>query len=522
MNTCTWSAVVAVLLALAALVSLPAVAQSSPQVKPADEPAATIEDFSWLAGHWRGKLKSGPVAEISYSEPAGGLMMAMFRLMDGEKLLVLEYMTLRETPEGMEMRVRHFDPALTPFEKEEAIILKLAEHDGLRSVFENPVHTRPKRSTITLTSENSHTVHSEIINDKGETTLIEVAWERVNGPIAGAAPTMPESAGAATKPLEPLAHLVGGQWRGQIKMLDGTIIRARHVFEWGLGQSILKSETYGAVGEGSERLVYEGVFAWHPEKKAIAFREFSAFGGVNEGTITPGDNALHFSWADYGKNGVTEYRETLRFPDSDHYTSEAYKKTAEGWEKVLDTAFERESAPEVGAAQRLLHKEVTVAAPRAEVWKAWTTTEGVKTFFGPEAKVEAVVGGPFEIYFGPGQPEGLRGSEGCKVHSVVPMKLLAFTWNAPPTIPTIRNSGVHTVVYIELEEAGSDQTRVTMTQTGWGAGEDWDKTYQYFDRAWDAVLGNLRYRFAVGPIQWPGAFIRAKCRPQNKAQGRGE
>jgi len=143
---------------------------------------ATLEDFSWLAGHWCGRLKSGPVAEISYSQPAGGLMMAMFRLMDGEKLLVLEYMTLRETPEGLEMRVRHFDPKLTPWEKDEAIILRLVDHDGLRSVFENPAHTRPKRSTITLTSENTHAVRSEIINDKGETSFIEVDWQRTEAP----------------------------------------------------------------------------------------------------------------------------------------------------------------------------------------------------------------------------------------------------------------------------------------------------------------------------------------------------
>ncbi|MGH9778617.1 MAG: SRPBCC family protein [Candidatus Acidiferrales bacterium] len=323
------------------------------------------------------------------------------------------------------------------------------------------------------------------------------------------APAKPAPQSGA-KPLEPLAHLVGGQWRGELKMLDGAVIRARHVFEWGLGQTILKSKTYGALGDRPEQLVYEGVFAWHPEKKAIAFREFSAFGGVIEGTITPEGNALSFSWADYSKNGVTEYRESLQFPDRDHYHSEAYKKTAEGWEKILDTAFAREPAPEPAVTERRLRKQVTVAAPLAEVWKAWTTTEGVKTFFGPEAKVEAAVGGPFEIYFGPSQPEGQRGSEGCKVHSVVPMKLLAFTWNAPPTIPTIRNSGVHTVVYIELDESGPDQTRVTMTHVGWGAGEDWDKAYQYFDRAWDAVLGNLRYRFAVGPVQWPGAFIRAE------------
>jgi uncharacterized protein YndB with AHSA1/START domain len=438
-------------------------------------------------------------------------MMAMFRLMDGEKLVVLEYMTLRETPDGMQMRVRHFDPALTPWEKEEAIILRLTEHDGLRFVFENPVHTRPKRSTITLTSENTHTVRSEIINDKGETSTIEVAWERGDAPTAAAAPAKPEAAPA--QPLEPLAHLVGGQWRGELNLLDGTLIRARHLFEWGLDGAILKSKTYGAVGDGPERLVYEGFYGWHPGKNAIVFREFSAFGSANEGTLVPDGDDLRYSWIESSRRGATEYRETLRFPDKDHYTSEGERKTENGWEKFVASSFRREAAPEAAAAERRLRKQVTVAAPLAEVWKAWTTTEGVKTFFGPEAKIEAVVGGPFEIYFGPSQPEGLRGSEGCKVHSVVPMKLLAFTWNAPPTIPVIRNSGVHTVVYVELDELRRGETRVTITHVGWGAGEDWDKTYQYFDRAWDAVLSNLLHRFAVGPVEWPGRFIRAEQPP---------
>ena len=97
-----------------------------------------------------------------------------------------------------------------------------------------------------------------------------------------------------------------------------------------------------------------------------------------------------------------------------------------------------------------------------------------------------------------------------------PPRRLAFTWNAPPTIPTIRDSGVHTLVYVELEPLAADKTRVTMTHTGWGVGEDWDKTYAYFDKAWEAVLSNLRYRFAVGPVNWPGHFIRAEQPPVNE------
>jgi uncharacterized protein YndB with AHSA1/START domain len=81
----------------------------------------------------------------------------------------------------------------------------------------------------------------------------------------------------------------------------------------------------------------------------------------------------------------------------------------------------------------------TINAPVADVWKAWTTTDGIESFFAPKAaKVEPWVGGAFELWFGVDQPEGSRGSENCKVHSVKPMEQLVIEWNAPPTIPTIR------------------------------------------------------------------------------------
>lgn len=163
-------------------------------------------------------------------------------------------------------------------------------------------------------------------------------------PLAVAQSDAPAKVAAEpAKPLEPLAHLVGGQWRGELKLLDGTVIRARHIFEWGLDGTVLKSKTYGAVGDGPEQLVYEGVYGWHPEKKAIVFREFSAFNSVNEGTVTPEGNALHYAWAEHSPKGTTHYRETLRFPDPDHYVSEGDRKTGAGWEKCVESAFRREA-----------------------------------------------------------------------------------------------------------------------------------------------------------------------------------
>ncbi len=152
------------------------------------------------------------------------------------------------------------------------------------------------------------------------------------------------------------------------------------------------------------------------------------------------------------------------------------------------------------AIDRILVKDVTVKASLPEVWKAWTTVEGVETFFAPDAKIEAVAGGPYEIYFSKNAPAGQRGAEGCKVLAVEPMRSFAFDWSAPPTMPEVRKK--RTNVQVQLVEKGPQEVEVRLVSLGWGTGDEWVQSWQYFDKAWTSVLANLQKRFAEGPIDW--------------------
>ena len=156
-------------------------------------------------------------------------------------------------------------------------------------------------------------------------------------------------------------------------------------------------------------------------------------------------------------------------------------------------------AQAVASAQSLAPDIVvnkTINAPVAEVWKAWTTTEGIESFFAPKAvKVEPVPGGAFELWFGVDQPEGSRGCEGCKVHSVRPMEQLVLEWNAPPTIPAIRP--LRTLVYLDFKPLPGNKTELTLRNFGYGDGDDWAKNKAYFAAAWPAVMANLEKRFAA-------------------------
>jgi uncharacterized protein YndB with AHSA1/START domain len=158
------------------------------------------------------------------------------------------------------------------------------------------------------------------------------------------------------------------------------------------------------------------------------------------------------------------------------------------------------ASPMAFAAERAIDREVVVAATPEQVWDAWTTREGITSFFAPDARIDARVDGAFEIYINPLAEPGLRGADGMRFMALQPPRMLSFTWNAPPGLPEARQQ--RTFVVVRIEPVGEKETRVTLHHTGWGDGGEWDKAYGYFDRAWGNVLGNLKKRFESGPIDW--------------------
>ena len=152
------------------------------------------------------------------------------------------------------------------------------------------------------------------------------------------------------------------------------------------------------------------------------------------------------------------------------------------------------------AAERAIDKGIEVAATLDDAWAAWTTREGIVSFIAPDAKIDARVGGAFQIYFDPTAAPGDKGADDMRFLAVQPKKMISFDWNAPPHLPEARAQ--RSFVVVRFEPLGDKLTRVTLHHTGWGDGGEWDKAYAYFDRAWGNVLGNLKKRFDSGPQDW--------------------
>jgi len=152
------------------------------------------------------------------------------------------------------------------------------------------------------------------------------------------------------------------------------------------------------------------------------------------------------------------------------------------------------SATALSGADRRIELEVVVTATVADVWAAWTTVDGVKSFFAGGANIEPKPDGAYEIFFDMSQPEGRRGADGMRILVFEPPHRLAFTWNAPEKFPNARRQ--RTRVTITLSAVGEGRTRVALAHDGFGDTEEWQNVQAYFTKAWGGVvLPRLKERF---------------------------
>ncbi|HEY6330916.1 MAG TPA: SRPBCC domain-containing protein [Blastocatellia bacterium] len=145
--------------------------------------------------------------------------------------------------------------------------------------------------------------------------------------------------------------------------------------------------------------------------------------------------------------------------------------------------------------EKTLQLEVEVPASPEAVWEAFSTADGLKTWLGPEAEVEMRPGGNWLVKF-PGASTG-----GGNVLEFVEGKSITIAAMAPDSFPTVRRERTRAVFDFEASPDGKS-TIVRLTQTGWKAGEEWDKAFEYLAKGNPMLLAMLRQRFTSGPIDW--------------------
>ncbi len=148
----------------------------------------------------------------------------------------------------------------------------------------------------------------------------------------------------------------------------------------------------------------------------------------------------------------------------------------------------------IASPEKALLFEVTVPASLDEVWAAFTTSEGLSTWLTPGAVVDLRKGGEWTAHF----PGGATG--GGTLIDFTPNSSIVMSAKAPPQFPHVASE--RTLATWTFKPEGEKATRVTLRQTGWKPGAEWDNAYEYLAKGNAQLLDILRRRFESGPIDW--------------------
>lgn len=95
-----------------------------------------LENISWISGNWKGEAFGG-YTEENWSEPSGGSMMAVFKLIDKDAVSFYEIEIIREVENTLVLQLKHFNKDLKGWEtKDETVDFPLKEITVNKVTFE--------------------------------------------------------------------------------------------------------------------------------------------------------------------------------------------------------------------------------------------------------------------------------------------------------------------------------------------------------------------------------------------------
>jgi uncharacterized protein YndB with AHSA1/START domain len=163
---------------------------------------------------------------------------------------------------------------------------------------------------------------------------------------------------------------------------------------------------------------------------------------------------------------------------------------------VSDTSFT------TSTGERVLQQEIIVDATLEEVWKSWTTSEGLRTFVAPVIAVEIKTGGDWFANYKLGAKVGDSGTIHNTVLNYLPMEMLSIKIGLTDIFPKELRDADTLFSVLTFKDLGHNKVKVIESIVGWKSGPDWDKTYEFFRRGDAMTLKAFSWRLQHGPIDW--------------------
>lgn len=135
-------------------------------------PKASIDDLSWVAGHWEGEAMGGKFEE-TWNPPKAGAMMGMFKFVKDGEIDFYEILTIVPSGESLVLRLKHFDNQLVGWEeKDKSVEFPLASISETEAKFDGLTFSR-------INADEMHIVVMTMNAKTGQTQELRFECQRV-------------------------------------------------------------------------------------------------------------------------------------------------------------------------------------------------------------------------------------------------------------------------------------------------------------------------------------------------------
>ncbi len=133
--------------------------------------------------------------------------------------------------------------------------------------------------------------------------------------------------------------------------------------------------------------------------------------------------------------------------------------------------------------ERVLQLSIMIPLQKSEAWQLFASDSGLVKWIAPVAKIDLKTGGSIKTNYDK--------QKGLNDKSTIKLGIINFLNEELMTLKVNLNGSFSKKIQaedrnlqeiIQLFDMGNGQTKIVSTMLGWGKGEDWEKTYTFFEK----------------------------------------
>jgi len=142
--------------------------------------------------------------------------------------------------------------------------------------------------------------------------------------------------------------------------------------------------------------------------------------------------------------------------------------------------------------EKVLRLEAVLPVDMKEAWQLFTTDENLMKWIAPVAHIELKTGGYILTNYDKAKPLSDSSSIRLGIINYLENELLTLKVNLDGSFPKkVQAEDGNLQEIIQFKYVGPKETKVISSMIGWGQGEDWEKTYGFFDRGNTWTYGEI-------------------------------